>query len=191
MSHIIDVFEFVRTGKESTGTLRALELPRLVTEVPVGVSQAERAKCTFFWHMRSEARDLPLVAAQTPQRQYLLRLAAQGQTWLACQRCLQPYLQPLAFATLFEIVRSEAQAEAAALDGEVDTIVGSTTFDLRHLIEEELLLALPLVPKHPVCPVVHKSLVTERDGSGAGAGSRKEEQTLPFAALAVLKRDAQ
>jgi uncharacterized protein len=192
MSHIIDLFEFVRTGEESTGILQALELPRLLNEAPTEVPQAERMEYTFCWHACSEVRALSLAAAQISQRQYLLRLAAQGQTWLACQRCLQPYLQPLAFTTLFEIVRSEAQAEAAALDSEVDTIVGSASFDLRNLIEEELLLALPLVPKHPICPVLHKSLVSGRDGSGAGAVSgRGKQRASPFAALAVLKRDVQ
>jgi DUF177 domain-containing protein len=76
-------------------------------------------------------------------------------------------------------------------------IVGSRQFDLIDLIEEELLLSLPLVPKHEVCPEVHESLVsgvagTEGEG-GDGAPDEADEggeseRPNPFAALESLKR---
>ncbi len=52
--------------------------------------------------------------------------------------------------------------------------------DLRELIEDELLLALPIVPRHEVCPV---PLVAPAD-----AAELVEEKPNPFAALAALKR---
>jgi uncharacterized protein len=82
----------------------------------------------------------------------------------------------------------------------VEVIVGSRQFDLVDLIEEELLLTLPLVPKHEVCPEVHESLVTglagaegELDDGGLNgdAGTQQDGGTgrpNPFAALGKLKQ---
>ena len=76
-------------------------------------------------------------------------------------------------------------------------IVGSRQFDLIDLIEEELLLSLPLVPKHEVCPEVHESLVSGVAGAeGEGDEARRTKQARamspkrpnPFAALESLKR---
>ena len=75
--------------------------------------------------------------------------------------------------------------------------MGSRQFDLVDLIEEELLLSLPLVPKHDVCPEVHESLVSGvsgAEGEGAEAAQGEAEaggepgRTNPFAALEGLKR---
>ena len=63
--------------------------------------------------------------------------------------------------------------------------------------DAELLLSLPLVPKHEVCPEVHESLVSGvagAEGEGdeaapdeAGEGGEPERPN-PFAALESLKR---
>ena len=77
----------------------------------------------------------------------------------------------------------------------------SRQFDLVDLIEEELLLSLPLVPKHDVCPQVHESLSSGAGGELAGeAGEQSSDEgeggkdgedgkPNPFAALEALKRD--
>jgi uncharacterized protein len=74
--------------------------------------------------------------------------------------------------------------------------VGSRQFDLVDLIEEELLLALPIVPSHEVCPAVHDSLVSGASGPAGytsdDAGEDEppvDEKPHPFAALASLKKD--
>lgn len=67
---------------------------------------------------------------------------------LTCQRCNEPFEQELAFDFSFSPVKNEEKAaelpsyyDAIALDenGEVN---------LRELAEEELILAIPLIPKH-------------------------------------------
>ncbi|KAF1056143.1 MAG: hypothetical protein GAK41_00147 [Burkholderia gladioli] len=78
-------------------------------------------------------------------------------------------------------------------------IVGSRQFDLVDLIEEELLLSLPLVPKHDICPSVHESLVSGVSGPATdtedfdeepeGGDVPGEERTHPFKAIEALKRD--
>jgi uncharacterized protein len=77
----------------------------------------------------------------------------------------------------------EDEAQAAELDAELDDDVLALPrwLDLVELIEDELLLALPLVPRHAVCPV---PLPMALEAETAPA----EEAPHPFAALAALKR---
>ena len=133
---------------------------------------------------------LPRLLAEVPPD------AAQLPAGLECQRCLAPHLQVLEVKVRYRIVETEAEADAAPLDDdEADVIVGSRQFDLVDLIEEEVLLSLPLVPKHAVCPAVHDSLLTgvdggesPSDGDQADEVPQVQEKTNPFAALAALKR---
>jgi uncharacterized protein len=169
--HDLDLFEFARSGRQAAGLVRVSQLPRMLNEVP------------------AEAPEGP---------QPYLRLAIHGSAWLECQRCLTPYLQAFNVDATYRIVNTEAEAEEFPLDeDEVDVIVGSTHFDLIDLIEEELLLSLPLVPKHDVCPEVHESLVSgvagdEGEGDEAAQDEAEEGGELdrpnPFAALEALKK---
>jgi uncharacterized protein len=62
-------------------------------------------------------------------------------------------------------------------DDEIEVVVGSKTFDIMALIEDEALLAIPLSPKHEVCPDKAKLSAEKLD---AFAIAKKES---PFAAL--------
>ena len=91
-----------------------------------------------------------------------------------------PYSQHLDVDATYRIVATEEEADEFPLDDdEVEVIVGSRQFDLVELIEEELLLALPLVPKHDVCPTVHESLVSGVDGSLASELDETEAEGSP------------
>lgn len=64
-----------------------------------------------------------------------------------CQRCLKP--MPLALASTFTLALVWSDDEARALPGDVDPlIVGEEPMDLREVIEDELLVALPIVAFH-------------------------------------------
>jgi len=155
----------------------------------------------FSWQAEG-SQELELQNDGKERPQPYLRLALHGAAWLECQRCLAPYRQAFDIDAAYRIVNTEEEANAFALDDdELDVIVGSHHFDLLDLIGEELLLALPLVPKHDVCPTVHESLVSGADGSlgvdsvddlprdapeNASAGDARPQ---PFAALAALKRN--
>lgn len=199
--HALDIFEFARSGRHAAGGLRLSQVQRLSSEVP---AEAPDRDTTFTWQAEGstqpELQDDGSEAAQP-----YLRLAVHGSAWLECQRCLAPYEQAFDVDAIYRLVATEEEAEEYPLDDdELDVIVGSRQFDLVDLIEEELLLSLPLVPKHDVCPQVHESL-----SSGAGgelAGDEDEESSdeneggessergeggkpNPFAALESLKRD--
>lgn len=111
-----------------------------------------------------------------------LHVSARAEVTLECQRCLQPYTQALALDRWFRFVRNEE--EAAALDEEIDedVLVLAKQFDLESLIEDELILSLPLVPRHDECP---EPLLIQEDPEVA---ADDVETPHPFAALAALRK---
>jgi uncharacterized protein len=189
-----DLFEFARSGRQAAGVVRISQLPRMLNEVPADAPADER-DTAFTWQAEGTTQpELQDDGTEGPQP--YLRLAIHGAAWLECQRCLAPYEQAFNVDAIYRIVGSEAEAEEFPLDEEeIDVIVGSRQFDLVELIEEELLLALPLVPKHDVCPEVHESLTSGVDGS-EGSDEHDEvdeksgaepERPNPFAVLQGLK----
>ena len=76
----------------------------------------------------------------------------------------------------------EATAQLLDEDSDVDVLVSSRQFDLVALIEDELLMDMPIVPMHAQCPV---PVVLQ-----AGEVQAPAERPNPFAALAALKDGA-
>ena len=120
------------------------------------------------------------VAAGDPQ--WWLALRAQATVWLTCQRCLQPFAQGMTVDRRIRFVRGEAEAEVLDAECEDDVLALPRWLDLRELVEDELLLALPLVPHHPAaCPQpLPMALDIAPEESVA-------ERPNPFAALQALK----
>jgi uncharacterized protein len=110
-----------------------------------------------------------------------LALQAGARVWRECQRCLQPVALELAVDRSLRFVADEATAAALDAESEVDVLAMGRRFDLLELVEDELLLALPLVPMHDTCPV---PLGPPEPAADAGP----EAPARPFAALAALKR---
>lgn len=107
-----------------------------------------------------------------------LHLAAQAPVGRECQRCLQPLMLDLEVSRSLRFVASEAVAAALDAESEDDVLALGDGLDLHELVEDELLLALPLVPTHAQCPQPLPRL----------AGDDKLEAAAhPFAALAGLK----
>lgn len=124
------------------------------------------------WSADGELR-APLAAARTPAgghrqpagarargddrvdapgaRQVWLHLQGQVRLVLQCQRCLEGLPTTVRVDRRFLFVRDED--EAARLDEELedDVLVLSRELDLHALLEDELLLAMPLVPMHEAC----------------------------------------
>jgi uncharacterized protein len=111
-----------------------------------------------------------------------LHLKARVPVWLTCQRCLQPFTEPLDVDRRLRFVRGEAAAEALDAEIEDDVLALSKSLDLRELVEDELLLALPIVPRHGVCPQPLPVPLGEAPASDA-----EPERENPFAALQRLK----
>jgi uncharacterized protein len=81
----------------------------------------------------------------------------------------------------FRFVADEATALAEDDASEEDLLVLEDSFDLMALVEDELLMSLPLVPMHPTC------LSEQAPTSKEEAAILAEAKPNPFAVLASLK----
>jgi uncharacterized protein len=73
---------------------------------------------------------------------------------MVCQRCLKPVDIAVESDRVLYLANSEAEAErleAALADDDIDVMVAGKSLDLAGVIEDEVLLSLPLVPMHDVC----------------------------------------
>jgi uncharacterized protein len=112
-----------------------------------------------------------------------LHLSAQATLSLICQRCMAPVDESVSFERDFRFVASEALAEVEDEESEEDVLVLSKTFNLLELIEDELLMSTPLVPKHDVCPQAVKLQAADAEFVEAA-----QEKPNPFAVLQQLKK---
>ena len=115
------------------------------------------------------------------ERRHWLRLEAHAQLILTCQRCMHPLTLDLHIKRRFLVAGNESAAEQMedTSQDEYDVIAHNKKFDLLTLTEDELLLALPIVPKHQEC---EPPGLMQQDASGS------DERPKPFAVLASLKR---
>jgi uncharacterized protein len=77
-----------------------------------------------------------------------------GSLEMVCQRCLKPVDIVVESDRVLYLANSEAEAErleAALADDVIDVMVAGKSLDLAGVIEDEVLLSLPLVPMHDVC----------------------------------------
>lgn len=168
----LDVRAFAAAGAALSGTWPQTDFERLVASLMPGAD----APAGVDWSVQGEQRPVTGGAPQT-----WLRLSASTTVALQCQRCLQPVAETLAVERWFRFADDEQEAERLDEELEDDVLVASRTFDLHELVEDELILALPLVPRHEVCP--------EPLPMSAGEADEPEEAAPnPFAALAALKR---
>ena len=138
----LDVAAFAAAGGKLAGEGRLAEFPRLLAEA-VEPDPDTRVE----WQARGEQRPGP-DGKPTPW----LHLRAQARVPLTCQRCLAAVQEELAVQRWFRFAQDEDSAAAEDEQAEEDVLALSREFDLRALVEDELLLALPVVPRHDICP---------------------------------------
>ncbi|MEK8049905.1 DUF177 domain-containing protein [Ideonella sp. DXS22W] len=170
----LDVAAFAADGAALDGQWPGASLERLAdTQTPPqDVPLAE-----VRWQAAGERR--PVTGGEA---ELWLSLSADTRVWLTCQRCLQPFEVPLSLSRRIRFVRGESQAEALDAESEDDVLALSRSLDLRELVEDELLLDLPIVPRHAVCP---QPLPTGSPADEAGEAASPREN--PFAVLRQLK----
>ncbi|UDM17100.1 DUF177 domain-containing protein [Vogesella sp. XCS3] len=105
-----------------------------------------------------------------------LRYRVEANVEVNCQRCLAAMPLEVVSEGVITLFVSEAKLEAAVnVDDELDAILAEETFDVTALIEDEIIMGLPLSPKHDDCGTEH----LER---------AKADKPNPFAVLATLKK---
>lgn len=168
-----DAFELSRLRRRLDGQLAVARLPRLGAELADPASHIDYAV-----HGGPDAQGHPGA---------LLRL--QGSLRLKCERCGEALDFALEREVRFRFVRSEVEADALPLEeeGEEEVVVGSQSMSLADWVEEEVLLSLPVAPKHEDCiahAVARENLEVSVDAQPP-QGRRQ-----PFAALASLRKSA-
>jgi uncharacterized protein len=161
---VIDAFEFCRLDERREGDIPVADLGR------VSEDTADKSG-SIAWSLQG-GRD----SHGHPR----LTLSVSGQVKLMCQRCLTPFSFDVDSETMLVLAQDEASVDAmeALVDDEsIDVIAGSHAMNAVELIEDEVLLSLPLSPKHDVCP-----------DQEALEALKKAEKESPFAALKNLKQ---
>ena len=113
-----------------------------------------------------------------------LHLTADIVVPLVCQRCLSPVDMALRVDRWFRFAADEATAAAEDEEAEEDVLVATRDFDLHELIEDELLLEIPVTPRHEVCPEPTRLSAVDPEFEAAEA-----ERPNPFAVLGALRSD--
>ncbi len=116
-----------------------------------------------------------------------MRGRIQAEVSLECQRCLETMRYPIDSEFSLGIVPDAGEAEALPSHYE-PLLVGTEPLFLRDIIEDELLLALPIVAMHPPeeCSV-RISSNQQVDETHTDTGATDKEN--PFSVLADLKKD--
>lgn len=156
---IIDSLDFALKGMEISGEVPMAELPRmaeLLTDFEGKISFVVRGL---------EGKD----------GKPLLKLTLDGVCNLRCQRCLKPLIYPVKLEANLRLLAEGELNESDMEDDEADSIAAEQRLDVLTLLEEELLLSLPIAPKHEAgdCQIASEGL---------------SRPTSPFAALAALKK---
>jgi len=101
---------------------------------------------------------------------------------LVCQRTLEPFVLPVAVDTRLGLIRQERDEAGLPPDCEPLLVAEDGRLNPAVVIEDELLLALPLIPINPDSSLPDE--VTGHDPDPAGEGHSES----PFAVLRELKK---
>ena len=171
----LDVRAFAEAGATLQADLPLTDLKRLSAER----GPDDGGLATISWQAHGEMRQ---GAGGAPA--VWMHLQASAAVPLSCQRCLGAVITPLEVDRWFRFVADEAMAEAEDDDCEEDVLALEPRPDLLDLLEDELLMAVPLVPMHDACP---SPLPSTADGAGASPEAPSTPPH-PFAALARLRK---
>jgi len=111
----------------------------------------------------------------------------EAEVGLECQRCLETMRYPIDSEFSLAMVRNAGEAETLPSHYE-PLLVGGEPLFLRDIIEDELLLALPIVAMHPPeeCSV---RISSDRQAGKTNTDTGATAKENPFAVLADLKKD--
>ena len=176
----LHVKAFARDGLHLSGLQSLSFFERLVDLADLTVSQsaALSENSQVAWEIKGEV--VPVAGGEA---QIYLHLNASVSLPMQCQRCMGPVQVEVESEQTFRFVVDEATAEAEDDESEEDLLVLTPELDVWELIEDELIMSAPIVPKHLSCPTSVPMSVSDESFEAALA-----DQPHPFAALAEFKK---
>lgn len=168
---VIDSLEFAAKGDCIRGKLAVASLPRLAD---VLVNRDGWLDCELSgWQQKGRAG--------ATADEFGLRLRVTGRLGMGCQRCLAEVGIDCRIDSRLLLVPPGAEWPEDELEAdwlnECDAIPAERELSVLSLVEEEVLLALPLVPRHEKCGL-----------PGDPGPQEAESRPSPFAVLAGLKK---
>jgi uncharacterized protein len=160
---VIDTLEFARAEQQLTGNLPVVSLSRLDDVL----------------HDREGTLRYEVRGGRDERMRPQLRLRISGRLHLQCQRCLELLDFPLDVISRLLVAREGEALEGIDDPHAPDAIEAQPELDVASLIEDEVLLALPLAPRHAPGECASK-LDTQ--------GDEADDERSAFAKLAALKR---
>ncbi len=157
---LIDSVEFARAGEELSGSVPVAELARLSDSL----------------YDTQGALQFELKGGRDVRQRFRLRLAVNGSIDLQCQRCLGQLVFPLSTQTNLLVLTDQTGGETGEIE-DLDGVPAGPAVDVWSLVEDEVLLALPLAPRHAEGEC---SPAVKETGSAVVS---------PFAALAKLRQE--
>lgn len=132
----IDGFRFAKAEGSISGTVSVSKLPRLAEMLREPVAEVAYS----------------LTGTRDSLGRLALRLTAQCSLPLTCQRCLDAMELPLSVDSILVLARGEREIQARQDDPDgPDWVVGGEAMPVLEMVEEELLLSLPYIPRHEKC----------------------------------------
>lgn len=168
-AHALEVLAFCRHSGSLEGRWPLAAMSRLGDSLLAPASDA-----AVEWQLTGDL--LPVTGGEA---EIWLHLQARATVSLQCQRCLKPMDEDIAIDRRFRFVRTEAEALKLDEESEDDVLVLEPRLDLGILLEDELILGLPIVPMHGACPEPLRPLQDDAVLDDAAPH--------PFAALAALR----
>jgi uncharacterized protein len=158
--YVIDSVACAREGARIDGEIEIASLPRLIEVL-------DKPQGMLGFSGRGEV---------APNGELFLDLEVGGVLGLRCQRCLEPMDFAVSLAHRFRLIEAgQPWPDDELADDGFDAIAAERQLDLVALVEQEVLLALPLAPRHADCTMPPRH-------------TEDKDQPSPFAALAALKR---
>jgi uncharacterized protein len=170
----LDIKAFAQAASVLSGQNLLTQYQRLMQE-----TQGLGAENKLSWQACGELRGEVVGSEQA-----WLHLTVDTCLPLTCQRCLGLVDIVVAVKRSFRFVANEQVAQTQDDASDEDVLVLSPDFNLVALIEDEVLMALPLIARHETCPVEVKLAVAD-----PGFETVATEKRHPFAVLAALHTD--
>ncbi len=165
----IDTQALSRGPQNLAGQALVADLSRLVSDLPA------QGDLSVAWSVAGRA--------DSAGRRFV-HVQAKGGVMLECQRCMKPFEWPIDISNEVEVVATEAELELDDDDVEgPDRIFCEGRLDALGLVEDELILSVPYVPRHDVCPGSQAA-----DAEPAPEDEPAPKRESPFAVLGSLKK---
>lgn len=166
----LDLRGLAARGVQIRGTVSPDDLPRLAES---GIGIVDLGSAAFDFRRDEEAR-------------YVVAVSVEAKVVMQCQRCLSDMEVPISTASLMACVWTDE--EAASLPATYEPLLVEDAADLSDIVEEEILLAIPVSPIHETeCKSELQQAALAVEVEGLEKVEDTGERESPFAVLERLK----